>query len=106
PDSINRPLFPRRYHLQEDCDSNGAGTQELLPMPHGILLIDDSKAIHALVASRLSDEPTTIMSAYSGQEGLAAARRFVPDLILLDIELPDVSGLEICRELKADKTTA
>ena len=75
-------------------------------MPHRILLIDDSKAIHALVASRLSSEPATLMSAYSGQEGLAAARRFAPDLILLDVDLPDVSGLEICRQLKADESTA
>jgi len=75
-------------------------------MPQRILLIDDSKAIHALLASRLSDEPVALTSAYCGQEGLAAARKFTPDLILLDADLPDVSAIEICRQLKSDITTA
>jgi two-component system, cell cycle response regulator len=84
----------------------GAEKQEKLPMPQRILLIDDSKAIHALLASRLSDEPVTLTSAYTGQEGLAAARKFTPDLILLDADLPDASAIEICRQIKSDITTA
>jgi diguanylate cyclase (GGDEF)-like protein len=54
----------------------------------------------------LTEEPATVLSAYSGQEGLAAARKFTPDLILLDVDLPDIHGLELCRELKADAATA
>jgi two-component system, cell cycle response regulator len=80
--------------------------QEKLPMPQRILLIDDSKAIHALLTSRLSDEPVTLTSAFTAQEGLAAARKFTPDLILLDADLPDASGIDICRQLKSDITTA
>jgi len=75
-------------------------------MPREILLIDDSKAIHALVRARLTEEPVTLLSAYTGQEGLAAARRCTPDLILLDVDLPDIHGLEVCRELKTDAATA
>jgi diguanylate cyclase (GGDEF)-like protein len=75
-------------------------------MPQRVLLIDDSKAIHALLASRLSDESVALMSAYTGQEGLAAARKFIPHLILLDADLPDGSGIEVCRQLKRDITTA
>lgn len=75
-------------------------------MPRDILLIEDSKAIHALVRARLTDEPVTLLSAYSGKEGLAAARKFAPELILLDVDLPDVDGLEVCRQLKADAATA
>ena len=74
-------------------------------MPREILLIDDSKAIHALVRARLTEEPLTLLSAYTGREGLAAARKFTPDLILLDVDLPDIGGLEVCRELKADAAT-
>jgi two-component system cell cycle response regulator len=72
-------------------------------MPQAILLIDDSRAIHALVASRLKDERITLLSAYTAAEGLAAARKFAPDLILLDTDLPDAPGVEICRQLKADE---
>jgi diguanylate cyclase (GGDEF)-like protein len=75
-------------------------------MPREVLLIDDSKAIHALVRARLTEEPLTLLSAYSGREGLAAARKFTPSLILLDADLPDIDGLEVCRELKADAATA
>lgn len=75
-------------------------------MSHEVLLIDDSKAIHALVRSRLADEPLTILSAYSGQEGVAAAHRYSPELILLDVDLPDIEGLEVCRQLKADAATS
>jgi len=80
--------------------------QEKLPMPHRVLLIDDAKAIHALLASRLGDEAVTLISAYGGEEGLAMARKSAPDLILLDVDLPDVSGIEICRRLKNDVATA
>jgi len=75
-------------------------------MPREVLLIDDSKAIHALVRARLTEEPLTLLSAYTGREGLAAARKFTPDLILLDVDLPDIDGLKVCRELKADPATA
>jgi two-component system, cell cycle response regulator len=74
-------------------------------MPHDVLLIDDSKAIHALVRSRLADEPITLHSAFTGQEGLHAARQMEPHLILLDVDLPDIEGLEVCRQLKADPAT-
>jgi diguanylate cyclase (GGDEF)-like protein len=75
-------------------------------MPHEVLLIDDSQAIHALVRSRLADEPVTLVSAYSGREGLTAAHQYNPELILLDVDLPDVEGLEVCRQLKADAATS
>jgi|HubBroStandDraft_1064217.scaffolds.fasta_scaffold403177_2 DNA-binding response OmpR family regulator len=74
-------------------------------MAQTILLIDDSRAIHALIAARLKDEPLTLFSAFTGAEGLAAARKFCPDLILLDTDLPDTPGIEICRQLKADEKT-
>jgi DNA-binding response OmpR family regulator len=75
-------------------------------MPREILLIDDSRAIHDLVRSRLVDEPIAIVSAYTGEDGVLAARAITPELILLDVDLPDASGLEICARLKADPATA
>jgi DNA-binding response OmpR family regulator len=75
-------------------------------MPREILLIDDSRAIHDLVRSRLMEEPFAIVSAYTGEDGLIAAKEITPDLILLDADLPDASGMEICAKLKADPATA
>ena len=75
-------------------------------MNQQILLIDDSKAIHALVTSLLGDEPITIHSAFDAQFGIALAASLRPDLVLLDVEMPGVDGYETCRRLKADPATA
>jgi diguanylate cyclase (GGDEF)-like protein len=75
-------------------------------MHQDILLIDDSKLIHPMVTALLGDEPVTIHSAFSGQTGLVLAVSLRPDLILLDVEMPDMDGFETCRRLKADPITA
>ena len=72
-------------------------------MPDKVLVIDDSRDVHVLVKARLGKEPVTLYSAYSGAEGIAAARDVQPDLILLDVEMPGQDGFDVCRQLKADK---
>ena len=72
---------------------------------HRILVIDDSNAIHALVRAHLEDEPVEVHSAMDGATGRAMTRQLVPDLILLDVELPDESGFDVCRALKTDTAT-
>ncbi|HVT88856.1 MAG TPA: diguanylate cyclase [Tepidisphaeraceae bacterium] len=68
-----------------------------------VLLVDDSTAIHALLRARLKDEPITIHSANSGGQGLEMAQSLNPDLILLDVDMPDPNGFEVCRRIKADE---
>jgi diguanylate cyclase (GGDEF)-like protein len=75
-------------------------------MHQQVLLIDDSKQIHALVTSLLGDEPVTIHSAFDGQFGIVQAASLRPDLVLLDVEMPGMDGYETCRRLKADPVTA
>jgi diguanylate cyclase (GGDEF)-like protein len=75
-------------------------------MLHQVLLIDDSKAIHALARTRLAEEPVTLLSAYGGAEGLNIARKSRPEVILLDQDLPDCDSIEICRQLKSDPATS
>jgi diguanylate cyclase (GGDEF)-like protein len=70
------------------------------------LLIDDSPLIHTLVAARLKGEALVLHCADGGTAGLNAARDTSPDLILLDVEMPDVNGFEVCRRLKADPCTS
>jgi len=67
-----------------------------------ILIIDDDPdALEAGKAHLLKEYPN-VLCADGGTAGLEAARREKPDLILLDIEMPDVSGFDVCRALKAD----
>lgn len=71
-------------------------------MPQKVLVIDDSPAVHNLLRVRLKDEPIAIYSAETGESGLEMARTLLPDLILLDVEMPSLDGFEVCRRLKLD----
>jgi diguanylate cyclase (GGDEF)-like protein len=74
-------------------------------MPQKVLIIDDSKPIHALVKARLADEPVELHSAFDGEAGILAALNLLPDLILLDVDMPTPDGFEVCRRLKDDPAT-
>jgi diguanylate cyclase (GGDEF)-like protein len=65
-----------------------------------ILLVDNSKMMHGAVKARLIAEGFEFHSAYSGEEGLALAATLLPDVILLDVEMPTPNGFEVCRRLK------
>ncbi len=67
-----------------------------------VLIVDDSPDALALAKVRLAPEGLDICTAGTGKEGIEVTRREEPDLVLLDIEMPDMSGLEVCRQLKAD----
>lgn len=70
-----------------------------------ILLIEDEKIIIKALSTalKLEDEGYEISSAEDGRSGLEMARKIRPDIILLDILLPDMSGIEVCRSLKSDE---
>jgi diguanylate cyclase (GGDEF)-like protein len=74
-------------------------------MSRKILLIDDSRPIHSLVRARLADESLQILSAHSGREGIDLVRAESPDVILLDVDMPEMDGFEVCRTLKSDPAT-
>jgi signal transduction histidine kinase/CheY-like chemotaxis protein len=75
------------------------------PRPR-LLLIDDDPTVHELLDAELSSAGFTIDSAYSGEEGLSAARERAPDVILLDLMMPGMSGFEVADSLKEDPLTA
>ena len=66
-----------------------------------VLLVDDNVSFLAVLTSFLLTAPQleVVGQAFSGEEGLVQAVRLQPDLILLDLSLPDISGLEVARRL-------
>ncbi len=70
-----------------------------------ILIIEDEKDIIELVQYNLEREGYTVMAVDQGEEALNTAKKTVPDLIILDLMLPGIDGLEICRMLKYDPKT-
>jgi len=71
-----------------------------------ILVIDDTRANLLLLATMLSDSGYKVRKAINGTLALGAVEITKPDLILLDINMPDVNGYEVCRRLKANPETA
>ncbi|MFZ1937165.1 MAG: diguanylate cyclase [Thermoguttaceae bacterium] len=67
-----------------------------------VLIIDDDPDALEVAKARLTKEELEIVCAEGGFLGLKAARQEDPDLILLDLDMPDISGFEVCRNLKAD----
>lgn len=70
-----------------------------------ILVVDDERDILELVEYNLTKEGFAVACVTSGEEALAATRSRLPDLVVLDLMLPGVDGLEVCRLLKADPAT-
>ncbi|MFI5097632.1 MAG: response regulator transcription factor [Candidatus Acidiferrales bacterium] len=65
-----------------------------------ILVIDDEPQIRRVLRSTLSFRGYEISEASTGEEGVELARKLKPDLILLDVNLPGISGIEACREIR------
>lgn len=68
-----------------------------------VLIIDDDESMAQVLSERLKRQYFRVIAATTGAAGLAAARCERPDLVLLDLGLPDRDGLAVCREL-ADST--
>ena len=70
-----------------------------------LLTIDDSPWVHRLLRGRLRHERLEMHSAMTGVQGLEVARTLLPDVILLDFDLPDIDGFQVMERLKSDTAT-
>lgn len=69
-----------------------------------LLVVDDNEDVRTLLHAILSDKYNVTLAA-DGQQGLEAARRLVPDLIVSDVMMPVMDGLEMCRHIRTDNVT-
>lgn len=70
-----------------------------------ILLVDDDPLLNRMYQVKLSEDGYNIEIAANGEEALIKARKHKPDLILLDLMMPKMNGIEALKELKKDETT-
>jgi two-component system alkaline phosphatase synthesis response regulator PhoP len=71
-----------------------------------VFVIDDEKDLIELVSYNLEKEGFAVRSALNGEAGLSAVASDLPDLILVDLMMPGMDGLEVCRRLRSDNRTA
>jgi CheY-like chemotaxis protein len=74
-------------------------------MPNKILIVDDNEANSELIEAYLAGVECQTQVAVDGQDALDQVKSFQPDLILLDVMMPKLSGFEVCKKLKAEAAT-
>ncbi|HYP16411.1 MAG TPA: response regulator, partial [Opitutus sp.] len=70
-----------------------------------ILVVDDQPINVQLLKRKLEREGINVAAAYNGLEALELVKKEKPDLILLDVMMPDMDGIEVCQRLQADEQT-
>src|ERR1700722_1760943 len=70
--------------------------------PPRILIVDDNETNRDILRTRLGPHGYELLEAADGEEAIAATRDHHPDLILLDVMMPKIDGIEVCKRIKAD----
>src|SRR5215467_2345194 len=91
--------LPCRPHTLRDLVAALVGRKKT------ILLVDDSRMIHAIVENVLQDEDFELLHAFDGAEGYQKALAVMPDLIISDIDMPQMDGFEFCQRVKETAAT-
>jgi len=79
--------------------------QETASQPPCILLVDDSRLIHTSVGRIIDENGFKLIHAMDGVEGLEKAIEYIPDLIISDLDMPNMNGYEMCQEIKQRNVT-
>lgn len=70
-----------------------------------LLIVDDEQDIVELLAYNFEKDGVSVTKAYSGVEGLKKAQEIIPDVVLLDVMMPDMDGIEVCEHLRKNPAT-
>lgn len=98
-----RALIARRAGYRAPWRKKTAREDGNAPMTKIILIADDEEFIVDLLATLLEDEGYTIARAYDGEQALAEARQSPPNLIITDIMMPRMNGIELARRIRAQE---
>jgi len=71
-----------------------------------ILVVDDERDIVELLSYNLEKEGFTVIKAYDGEEALKLVKAKKPDLVILDLMLPGIQGIEVCKTIRGNPETA
>ena len=103
----------RRLHQQADQPEGIPGDREApargrrrMSVPAKILVVDDTPANVKLLRDLLASKGYAVSTAVNGEEALAKVAAEKPDLVLLDVMMPGISGYDVCRRIRADPATA
>jgi len=96
-----RPGTPSDATLEKGVMTSGLRS----PRRSRVLVADDADRVRSLFVRLLSTDGHEVISASNGEAALDAVQRNQPDVILLDVDMPGIDGLEVCRRLKADPAT-
>jgi CheY-like chemotaxis protein len=105
PVRVERGNWRRRSHHRPD-PGGGAGTGGRIESAPSILLADDEGAIRTICRVNLETDGMSVVEAADGREALERVRRRQPDLVLLDVMMPQVDGWQVAADLAADATTS
>jgi len=76
-----------------------------MPNKHKIVIIDDDKDFLEIFSTKLQAADFDVTTAVGGKEGVSKIKEIKPDLILLDVEMPEMNGMEVLSKLKSDPST-
>ena len=92
--------FDDFIHFPAEFDQIIASITKVLSASKKILIIDDSKLIHKHLLPPLLENGYEVFQAFDGLEGFEKAKSVLPDLIILDVEMPKMNGFEVCQEIR------
>lgn len=112
-DNEVRPVFIS-HHLQNILDDVSGGLEtalskisaleSVLNKQKTVLIVDDERDIHILL-NELLKEDYTILTAYNGMEALEIIKTKIPDIIISDVMMPELDGIELCEKIKSNNKT-
>src|SRR5207302_10765201 len=105
---VTKPFSPRQLlaQIHEYVPQAAVGEGSGMRSPPRILIADDNPMNLEILQTRLAIHGYEIVTAADGEEALAMASETQLDLILLDVMMPRMDGIEVCRRLKADTSLA
>jgi signal transduction histidine kinase/DNA-binding response OmpR family regulator len=100
---VQKPISRQQLH---ETLANLRLDAPIRAVPPKVLVVDDDAAALELIAARLLNAGSSVLRAYGGREALAVARQQLPDLIVLELLLPEISGFEVVDALEERPETA